>query len=246
MKKNFLMMAFVCLFIGVTISSCKKDDKEDENNGSIGNTLTVTVENGSSLNGKIDAVKAKIDYEKSNGGWDEYIAASAPYSNGGFTLQLPETVSDTYLGAFDTDEIPDGVTVSNLNAKIGWGYIEAYKEDENVGYFYLGTGTTDADWEGELIYSNGDVNITGTETDVYSWESDGETYTETETNKYSMYLKNGWNIVYEKWTEKGNNTEEYELTTTAPSGAKWYYYDYSSKSLSSRIQKTPFISSKRK
>jgi hypothetical protein len=31
-----------------------------------------------------------IEYEKSDGSRDEYEVASAPYSNGGFTLNLPK------------------------------------------------------------------------------------------------------------------------------------------------------------
>jgi hypothetical protein len=244
MKRNFLMMALVCLFTVVAISSCKKDDDDD---GSIGNTLTVTVENGSSLNEKIDAVKVEIEYGKlSSYDWDTYEATNAPYSNGGFTLTLPETVSDTYLEAFDAGDFEEGITVSNFNVKTGYAYIEAYKADDNTGFFYHGTGTADEDWEGELVYSNGDVSITGSYTDTYDWEDSDGVHTETYTEKYNVHLKKGWNRVYEKDTEKGNNTYEEETTTTVPSGAKWYYFDYSSKSLSSRVSKVSIFSSKRK
>jgi hypothetical protein len=243
MKRNFLMMALVCLFTVVAISSCKKDD-DDENNGGIGNTLTVTVENGSSLNGKIDNVKLEIGYELlSSYGWGYYEVASAPYSNGGFTLNLSETVDDTYLEAFDTDDLDDGVKVSNPNVKTGYAEIEAYKADYSTGCFYHGTN----DWESELMYANGDVSVTGSYTDTETWEdSVGGTITETLTEKCNIHLKKGWNIMYYKGTEKGNNTYEVETTTTAPSGAKWYYVDYSSKSLSSRVPKVSIFSSKRK
>jgi hypothetical protein len=241
MKRNFLMMALVCLFTVVAISSCKKDD-DDENNGGIGNTLTVTVENGSSLNGKIDNVKLEIEYATSNYGLDTYVAASAPYSNGGFTLNLPETVSDTYLIAFDADDLGDA-KVSNFNVKTGSAYLIAYKADDDAGYFYHGT----SDWESMLMYSTDDVSVTGSYTHSDSWtDSDGVTYTETITEKYRVYLKKGWNIVYEKYTEKGNNTYEAEITTTAPSGVKWYHSDYLSKSFSSRVPKVSVFSSKRK
>jgi hypothetical protein len=68
------------------------------------------------------------------------------------------------------------------------------------------------------MYVDKDVSITGT-------------VTETETcdeaiyiNKYSVHLKRGWNIIYANETKKGN-MYEWEMTTTAPAGAKWYFYD---------------------
>jgi hypothetical protein len=186
-----------------------------DNSGGIDNTITAKVEAGSSLNGKIDTVEVVLGYKKDNGNYGYYAVANAPYSNGGFTLQLPEDVSDTYLEALN--DMPDGLNVSNPNVKIGWTLIRAYEKGANVGRrFYLGTGITATDWRSQLIYSNGDVSMTGSFTD------------EGDISKYNVHLKKGWNIMYEKSTDKGNDAYEFEITTTAPSGAKWYYEnDYS-------------------
>ncbi|MDR2287162.1 MAG: Ig-like domain-containing protein [Prevotellaceae bacterium] len=212
-------------------------------------TITATVENGSSFNGEVDTVKAEIEYIKSNGRWDDYMLASAPYSNGGFTLKLPKEVSDLYLNALSEGEIPDSITVSNRNVKIGQVFLNAYESNYQVGNFYHGT----ADWEGFLIYANGNVSVTGsnTYTEINDFDGDGvpdETYTYTE--KDNVHLKKGWNMVYTRETEKENNTYEYEMTTTAPSDAKWYFYFYDSlsdyyyspNSVSSQLTKIPILS----
>jgi hypothetical protein len=328
MKKNFLMMAFVCLFTVVAISSCDKDkeDKKDPvevtgvtlnkaeltlNVGS-SETLTATVEpddadnktvtwttsdstkvkvtvnglvtavakgsstvtatagsksdectvtvtndtiitaiveNGSSLNGKVDTVKAESEYEKSNEDWDYYLFASAPYSNGGFTLKLPKDVSDLYLSALSEAEFPDSITVSNRNVKVGQVDLSAYMSNYQTGAFYHGT----IDWFSVLMYANGDVSITGSHTYTETYDLDGDDLPETYTyiEKDNVHLKKGWNMVYMRETVKENNTYEDEVTTTVPSDAKWYfidsYEDYevhedSFNSVSSQITKVPFLS----
>ena len=94
--------------------------------------------------------------------------------------------------------------------KTGWARIVAYKSGKETGEFYHET----TEWGGELGYANGDVSITGTYTDNYG------------NRQHNVHLKKGWNIIYGKLTIKGNDKYDYETTTTAPAGAKWYYYPY--------------------
>jgi hypothetical protein len=231
MKKNFLKMAVVSLFVVVALCSCDKDEEENENNGGViqGNTVSVAVENGSAYSGKIDAVKALIvTGEKSTLDpetnryyyyWTGHEMATAAYNNGTFTLSLPETLSDEYLDdefieeLLDTDNgaLPKGVTASNSQLKGEWVKILAYRSGKEVGEFYYAT----EECESNLLYADRDISITGIHT-----ETDGD------VNKYSLHLKRGWNMIYEKDTEKGNSTE-YELTTTAPAGVKWIYDEHS-------------------
>jgi hypothetical protein len=264
MKKDLFSVAFVSLFAIVYMNSCDKDDDENVNNGGIGNTITATIENGDRLNGKIDSVKAVFDYEDENGDWREYIAASAPYVNGGFTLQLQENLDDTYLetisSMFDYADyyvdypyvtVTDNITISNRNVKTVITIVYACKAGETYsdGRFTFGT-SIDAElgWEGRLIYANSDVSVTGSQDET--WEYNGK-ISETVTTKFNMFLKKGWNMMYFKFTMKDTDSDvehyEHEYTTTTPPGAKWLYNGYNSSSLSSsRIQKIPFLSSKRK
>jgi hypothetical protein len=232
MKKKFSIMAFVSLFTVVALCSCSKDDNGDDNGGSGGihnNTIIASVEDGNSYDGEIDVVKALVITGEDSHGWTGYEAASSTYSNGGFKLNLTATVSDEYLGG-EFKNIPDGITVNNPNVKTEWGLVIAYKSDRQIGEFYYGK-----DCESYLMYANGDLSITGSYTDY-----DGD------LEKYNVHLKKGWNMVYEMDTETKDGKEEYEVTTQAPVGSKWYYDAYSSYYKSSVSHKFPTLLSKRK
>jgi hypothetical protein len=231
MKKNFKMMAFVCLFTVAALISCSKDDDNNgADSGAISNVLTVVVENGSNHNSMIDVVKLLAF--GTNG---EDVLAESDYTDGRFTLNLPNPLGSQYLNPVGDIAPYSGITVSNRNVKIGDAALCAFKENEETGYFYTASGN----WEGELVYVDGDVSITGTYSDTE--EEDGVTY--TETIRYNMNLKKGWNIFYSKSTEDGN-TETTEITTTVPAGVKWYFYSYGSYSGSSFRSRMHVLSDK--
>jgi hypothetical protein len=249
MKRNFFMMAFVSLFTVVALCSCSKDENEDDDTGGNGviqnNTINVIIENGAKYSSKIDSVKAGIDYRDSDRNHYYVTLASAPYNNIGFTLKLPESVSGQYLYSlayvWDYEEI-EGLTASNHSVKLGELELYAYKSNSNsaTGYFYYGTEDSELVGYGWLTYADGDVSITGSytenESNVYY---DGTYYDELKIIvKYNNYhLKKGWNMDYERETKKTDNSIEYELTTQAPAGAKWYFDDYSSYSTSGSLRK---------
>ncbi|MDR1673008.1 MAG: hypothetical protein LBS09_06070 [Bacteroidales bacterium] len=221
-KFNFSMMAAMFAILSVaTFVACDKDD--DTDSGAIAdNTIVAAVNNGSSYSGQIDAVKAIVDadeeYDSETGTYvlTGYEAGSAPYVNGGFTLKLQATVADKYLGPMfdDEDEEIPGITISNPNVKVNSTIILAYKADVLTGLLYY--RTADETWDGILLYANGDISITGSTTD-----DDGES---TYIEKYNVHLKKGWNMIYGKEVEKESGYE-YELTSTAPTGLQWYFYD---------------------
>jgi hypothetical protein len=234
MKTNYFKMAFVSLFaVAALLCSCDKDEDEnsnDDNGGSSvlqNNTLTVSVENGASYSGIIDIVKVETD---------DVPLVSVPYNNGVFTLNLPASLDDQYI-SIEEDEVPAGVTVSDPNVKVSAAVdLYAYKSDFKTGYIYHGIG----DWQGVLIYVDRNLSITGSYTETY-----GEV---TETGKYNCNMQKGWNIRYEKETQKAVNLYEYEATTQVPAGAKWYFQNYysSSESGSLRTQAPLRLSAKRK
>jgi hypothetical protein len=172
------------------------------------NTITATVENGNNYNGIIDTViMSMIDY----GDIRKAAVANAPYRNGGFTLRLQETVSDTYLVLFEEDDFLDGVTVSNPDVKTGIAWIFAYNySGEYLGEFIYRS----SDWGSSLMYSNVNVIITGT-----------ETYEDGDVTKYNLHLQKGWNRIY--WKEsKINGKSVFEETSQAPFGMKWYFEEF--------------------
>ncbi|MDR2383118.1 MAG: hypothetical protein LBD76_04440 [Prevotellaceae bacterium] len=210
MKRNFFMMVIVCLFTVVALSSCQKDDDDDGIN-----TINVVVENGNNYNALIDAVILNVwDYSMEQ----NQTLVETEYKDGGFTINLPESVSSRYLEPLDED-MPNGITVSNKNVNGGWASFIAFQSDEAVGYFYCRSG----DWIGELMYVDGNSFITGIVTD--SELDNGVTY--TATYNLNMNLKKGWNMVYEKYSLSSFSYTS-EITTTTPANAKWYFesYDY--------------------
>jgi hypothetical protein len=162
----------------------------------VGNKITVKVQSGSKH--KIYTIRVEMDEY-------DYVLCSVGYAKGQFTLELSVSVDNQYI-----DPIPKfsaGVTVSKPNVRVGKANLIAYKAGKRVGHFFYGV---EDEWEGELLYASDDVSITGSYTD-----DDGD------AEMYSVNVKKGWNITYEKATETLQIT-----TTNPPSGAKWYYYSY--------------------
>jgi hypothetical protein len=199
MKKNFLMIVFAGLFVAAVLCAYNEGGNGgDASNPISGNKITVKVENGDSYNDRIDTVKVEMDDY-------DFVMYSASYANGQFTLELSASVNSKYLDSIP--KFPAGVTVRNANVRIGKAGLIAYKSGRRVGHFFHGV---EDEWEGELLYANGAVSITGSCAD-----DDGDTET------YGINAKKGWNIAYEKITETLQ-----VFTTNTPSGAKWCYYSY--------------------
>ncbi len=166
--------------------------------------IQATVAGGDSLNSKIDFVKAFVRVHGAN----DYEVASAPYSNGGFTLNLPETVP--ILGGYEPQE---GITVSDTTVKsTEVTGIRAYKGATEVGTFhYYYYESADFASGATFVYADKNVSITG------SFLHDNEVVT---YNRIS--LKRGWNKVYGKMSKK-TTPQTLEFTSTEPSGLKWIF-----------------------
>jgi hypothetical protein len=196
---------------------------EDGGDGIIkNNTITAKVVNGLSFD--VDFIRLEIGYDKGNDDWDVYVAANAPYVNGGFRLKLPANVNDRYLFPIDEEGyFPAGITVSHRNVKISmWDdgqNLYAYKANNCVGDIRHGIG----DWGSSQVYANGDVSITGTSTNT---DTNWDDITFVDTFIFNVHLKKGWNILYMREMSKGNNQYVYEVTTPPPSGADWYFRTY--------------------
>ena len=162
---------FVAVFFvsSIILAGCDEDkDKDDAESEEIStiNKITATVEGGSQYNDKVSKVKFVID------GSQYFVLATGNYSNGGFTIELPQTVDAKYLEELD---FSSSVTVSNENAKILWwtyfGGVDA--DDEYFCEFIYGKldkYTWDPYYASDFtnvlyIYVDSNVNISGTETD---------------------------------------------------------------------------------
>jgi hypothetical protein len=149
-------------------------------------------------------VEIYIDYS------DAYCqVGSGSYSDGKLTLKLDKNIDEEYLMEFD--DYPS-MMVTNKKARAAFPTVYVY--DRRLGEYigYLNYETEDERWTGELIYVDSNVNIIGSER-----ENDGG------IDKYSVYLKKGWNFSYKK---DDHNDDLEEWTTRSPGDMKWYYYSF--------------------
>ena len=155
---------------------------------------------------KVKAVGDLPDYE--------LIIAETVFVNNGFTLQLPETVSDNHLMLIRTLEDEFDITMSDDDAKwliMRLGDIVAYNiDDRRIGMFRFqeeDTGSTFsfATW----VYIDRDVVI----------EASGGCCCHVET--WDLSLRKGWNIIYGSGTEN-----KFYITTQKPEGVnlRWEFW----------------------
>ena len=217
MNRQILSLMTAAMVLMAAFASCSKDNnskKDDPGGGGGGGALEVnaTVVDGNEYNGYIATAKAMMgDYD---------AIASAKYANGGFKLNLPESVSAKYLysidDAFDFEEDFEG-TISDRKAKISETWLFAYdREDDEIGGFWWTNENEDV-WA-FYVYVDRNLTIKGHESWYDSYENEYYYY------EYDCSFTKGWNILYE--VEKGRY--EYLLTTKKPSGTtlKWYYEDW--------------------
>jgi outer membrane murein-binding lipoprotein Lpp len=210
MKKIIMTMAaFIC---AVTVfTGCNKDD-DDSGSSSI-TSISATVESGSSYNSSIETVKAMVDVD------DVYSAiASGSYSNSGFSISLPQTVDDQYLVKMTTD-MPDGITVSDPQAK-GCGIeLIGYKSTQKLGEFqYALTNDKEALNEGLYVYADKNITIKGSYSET-SWGI-------TAKLVYDLSLKKGWNLVYMQTTaSEADLSATVKFSNEKITGLKWFFIE---------------------
>jgi hypothetical protein len=151
MKKYFLNVVCLCLCAGFVFVGCKDDDDDPGTSVVAGNKITATV----SAQG-VAKVKALV------AGTSTPIA-ECDYSNGGFTLTLPETVDAERLGTMG-DEFPSEISVSDKNAKGCELMTVGYNVNGGeAGTFWYESKTCDAYY----TYTDRNVTVKGSFTDEY-------------------------------------------------------------------------------
>ena len=246
MKKTFLKIGlFAALGLTVAAFNSCKDNKPGPDNGIGGSTnpdgsFTVMATNVINGSAQITTVKALAYW--SSGNWEdgdyeygEDVIAQAPYSTNGFTLKLPATVAAKYLYGIDEDELL-GVTISDRAVKMrSFSGFSGFDKDENeIGYFYLGEETDDSEHVAVWLYADRDVTIKGEEKEI------DEDYNEEYIRKFDLQLKKGWNVVYESGIESTDNSTGrdvyvFSVTNKKTAGVNyaWNFHDYNSPDLSS-------------
>ena len=218
MKKYFLSnLIIAALIISAAFVSCNKDD---DDGGNTATSITAKIDNASEFS-DVKKVKIMAEYYENNT-WKEYALAEADFKDGGFTINLPATVDAKYLEPYDEEEMPQEINVSNTNAKTLWIWsVKGFNSaDEQIARFWCGKEDSNSDTSMNWLYTDSDVNISGTNTSTE--EEDDVVYEFTVI--YSLVLKKGWNVVYDTYsqTKQGNKyIEKYEAKSSAVSGLKW-------------------------
>ena len=174
-------------------------------------TLTVQVEGGSTLNSQIDDVKAILwpwDWGSDDVKGEE--VANAVFSNGGFTITLPDNVNSALLNPI-VDDFPAGIKFSNPNAKYNGLTLFAFKSGTPVGRILY--QTADGNSGADLIFADSDVVMTGS----VSYSEQGINYIMT----CNTYLNKGWNLTFVIFEASGTTINQ-TLTSNNPGNMKWY------------------------
>jgi len=157
--------------------------------GGFDGVIRAQVENGNQLNSIISELCIRIlaDWNDGNPIYNT-IPLSGAYTNGGFTVTLPETIDAKYLRVVDDSEI---VQISDRNAQyFSFNTIHGYDSNGfNVAAFKLHEISGD--------YSGGDY----TEYSIYFHYVDRDVteYYRAKDGNTDLVLKKGWNKVH-SWT----------------------------------------------
>jgi len=195
-----VMLSVAAMFFG----GCSKDDNPSLVSGSFNGTVTASVEGGAALT--VNAVLAMNEAGFYSGVFDgNVIGEGGPFNNGGFSITLPTTGLNSYLG--DVVAFFEYFMAAGDKGKLKFSNPSAQVFDVDfVGFFYdsgedkvyvsgiFSYATSAKDVSCMFVYADSDVDVTG-------------------SANVSVSLKRGWNRVY--LSDK--------LTTKAPDGLKWYF-----------------------
>ena len=214
-----------CLCTSLMFSGCGKDDKDksDENSSSMTTKdgkfiVTAKVENGDDYNSQIDRVKFSTRMRFDS---EARITVEGEYSDGGFTLEFPQTVDESLLESigeifFKDFRIPNA-NISDLDAKItAFGVdnqeIFAYKSDKYSGRFMYdnynwSTSTTSVTYA-NFVYASKNVSVK-----LYAGMG------------FDISFQKGWNVLYIRLNSDSNETVDiFTPSSTTGYGMKWKYY----------------------
>lgn len=222
MKQNILktLSASLMLAIAFTFFSCSTGGDDEPSTSSV-KAFDVKVETGGV---EVDVVKLMV---RDNDSYEFVTIAEAPYLNGGFNIDLSDNVDAKYLNSFGSGEegysdLGENVSISDKEAKVVWAVLKAFKDDKEVGGFRLGRRIDNGYLDVNFYYSDRDVSIKGTRTEIDSKASMYDTY--------DTSLKSGWNYWFEKSEHYEDDEDFFHIntthTSTNPGGLKWIFESY--------------------
>ena len=193
----------VLLMVALILGGCSKDD-DDLNGGkndSFNGTVNAKVENGASYESQISTVWALYDAEiNSAGELRGRILSSGDYTNGGFTITLPDIPSSFLVNVqtfFESGmKINGDLEYSEPDAQILDADFFAISADNEYLDYFVYTNAAAKRTTCLFIFADSNVTVKG-------------------GKDINVSLRKGWNRIF--WTPADN-----KVVSTAPSGMKWY------------------------
>jgi len=196
------VMAMAMVFVACKDKKPKDNSNNNNNNG--GNedySLVIEVKNVNDEGDDIAKVEAWVSE------MNEYLVASANYTNNGFTMTLPKVPSSKLTPVAYYLSVMPQLKISDKTARFSRVEFIAYDNTgDEIGNFYLEDPITES--EAAYVYADKDFTMKGT----IVWDDDF-------IGTFDCTFKKGWNIVYD--TENG-------ITTQKPAGASyvWKYWSW--------------------
>lgn len=209
-KLNLYILPLLAL--AFILTACNKDDnpKPTPNPGGSTYFITAAVVSGASYNDRVDSVYAILPMS----GKEDIILAGVEYKDGGFSMNLLDTIPDSYLKDIIDLYVFDKATISDSTAKATVEPVRflAYKGGQAVGEFVHSGDRGDGVLENaKYLYADKPVEIFASK-GIY----------DKEIHRYNVVYRRGWNIgrsFYMK--ENGIDVYEYEMNNLF--GLSWHF-----------------------
>ncbi len=212
MKKHSIILTIAAT--ALVLVACGKDKNEGPDHSGGYTSISGTIQNMPD-DAESYTLKAIVDGDED----DLSVATCDVAANGSFSLQLPAAVADAYLENAGSN-IPDGIEISDPNAKIGMLWLELYADGEYMDDLVY------ASFSGALpeisisiatpVYSTSNFKMTGSGvTEVFDFD-------DVEMSMDMRFVK-GWNWMV--LSVNGNITTETfsgSSATKLPGGMMWY------------------------
>ncbi|MCL2436254.1 MAG: hypothetical protein FWD09_09005 [Lentimicrobiaceae bacterium] len=245
MRKNVTCVAILLILAG-SFSSCQSKNEDDAGGPLLsGNRITAKVANASAYSNVVE-VKLVVFIEGDpipvvNGTYTPMLPielSSGDWVDGGFVIELPETLAPGYLNAIFYDcigpfvhgHLQPTITISNKNVKVSSAYFAGVDKDGNVVATFspvrLDKDGNNVD-EAFFTFVDSDVTISGyakEEGHAHPAYEGAPSWFEITTN-YSVEWEKGWNVWFfsRHHAVSGHTlitTEQWSITPV--SGLKWY------------------------
>jgi hypothetical protein len=205
-KKVSLLLLAAAIAASTVFTGCNKDDDGDGGGSPVldGNAISGTV---AGIGDKVDEIRLEIEEYVNDKPVSYPSLATAEFKNDGFSLTLPATVTNGLFPIteeFEEDDEATDLTISDYSVRLAYAELKGYRDGVQTGTFGFGNDATYI----YIVYSTGDVSITGTEVMDGSY-----------TRLVNCRIKKGWNLMAE--TDRGENADGIhiaEFTTTIPAG----------------------------